>query len=183
MGGPIAQLSAPARAPRTQNKFEILQEDKKEEEPKPESKGPPKFVGSMKGLFNRQNQENAEANKNLSEFQKKIAEQVKIHDAKPAPRKEGELGERPEHRQFEAGKDGYNRKKESDPKPLQGNDDPNEDDDDFEQVEEERRRGGERRGGRGRGRGGFYRGDDDHEQRRGADRPKPPVHDEEKPKE
>jgi hypothetical protein len=53
MGGPIAQLSAPARAPRTQNKFEILQEDKKEEEPKPEPKGPPKFVGSMKGLLSR----------------------------------------------------------------------------------------------------------------------------------
>ena len=55
MGGPIAQLSAPAKgAPRTQNKFESLQEEKKEEtEAKPESKGPPKFTGSLKGLLNR----------------------------------------------------------------------------------------------------------------------------------
>ena len=183
MGGPIAQLSAPAKgAPRTQNKFESLQEDKKEEEPKPESKGPPKFVGSLKGLLSRQNQDNAEANKNLPEIQKKLAEQIKIHDAKP-PRKEGEQGEQEQPRHQEGGRD---RKREGgDFKPYQKqqqNEDEDDDSDGFEQVEEERKRGGDRRGGRGGargGRGGFNR-DDDQEPRRGGDRPKT-HHGEERP--
>lgn len=90
-------MSAPARnTVRTQNKFEGLQEETKQEKPA-ESKGSeivfksekPKFSG-FKGLLSKQNEENAEANKDLSDFQKKISENMKIHDAKPAPRKEGE---------------------------------------------------------------------------------------------
>lgn len=79
MGGPIAQLSAPAKgAPRTHNKFEGFQhtEPAAAEESKTEttSKGPPKFVGSLKGLLSRQNEDNAEANKNLADYQKKLVD-------------------------------------------------------------------------------------------------------------
>jgi len=52
----------------------LKEEEKKPEpvaEPKVESKGPPRFSG-FKGFLSKQNEENAEANKNLAELQKKI---------------------------------------------------------------------------------------------------------------
>lgn len=91
-------MSAPAKNTiRTQNKFEGLQEETKEKlEPTSSNetgivfKGEkPKFSG-FKGFLSKQNEENAEANKGLSDLQKKLEEKIKIHDAKPAPRKEGE---------------------------------------------------------------------------------------------
>lgn len=74
----IGQVSAPAKSftnsnnARTQNKFENLkEEEQKKEEPvqsKTESKGPPKFIGSLKGMMSKQNEVNAESNKNLPEL-------------------------------------------------------------------------------------------------------------------
>jgi len=106
-------LSAPAKNTRTVNKFESLGEQddepqKKEHfmrgkfstaeptpvqekpaEPKTESKGPPRFTG-FKSLLSKQNELNADSNKNLPELQEKLREQIKIHDAKPPPRVEGQ---------------------------------------------------------------------------------------------
>ncbi len=89
-------MSAPARnTVRTQNKFEGLQEETKQEKAEPKGgeiifkSEKPKF-SNFKGLLSKQNEENAEANKGLSDFQKKIADNMIIHESKPAPRKEGD---------------------------------------------------------------------------------------------
>lgn len=180
MGGPIGQMSAPARnTVRTQNKFEGLQEETKEKaEPSEPKTGDivfksekPKFSGFNR-LLSKQNEQNAEANKGLSEYQKKLEESIKIHDAKPAPRKEGEpsahTGEESKKPSFNHGgekREGGERKPRTFDAPKEAQEDS---DDGFEQVEGEKRRGGEgRRGGRGGkgGRGGFHKGDDDQERR------------------
>jgi len=54
-------------------------EEKKDEPPKER----PKFTGSLKNILNRQTEDNAEANKNIPELQKKLQEEIKIHDPKP----------------------------------------------------------------------------------------------------
>ncbi len=92
----------------------------------------PKFSG-FKGLLSKQNQENAEANKKLSDFQKKIADNMIIHKSKPAGEQKPRTFEPPKEDKEEDSDDG------------------------FDQVYEKKRRGKSRRrekGGRG-GRGGF----------------------------
>lgn len=73
MGGPIGTMTAPAKSTttKTANKFEGLNEETKAAEAKPEPKGPPKFTG-FKNFLSKQNEDNAEANKNLSDYQKKV---------------------------------------------------------------------------------------------------------------
>ncbi len=175
-------MSAPARnTVRTQNKFEGLSEETKEKPEPAEAKGgdivfkseKPKFSG-FKGFLSKQNEENAEANKGLSDLQKKLEEQIKIHDAKPAPRKEGEQGlpanngeeaKRPSYNHGGEKREGGDRKPRTFEAPKEEKEDS---DDGFEQVDGEKRRAGEgRRGGRGgRGsRGGYHKKDDDHERR------------------
>jgi hypothetical protein len=92
VGGPIGQMSAPARGARTQNQFQTLAEEEKQVvEAKPEApKERPRFTGSLKGLLGSQNVANADANKNLPELQKKLQEQIVIHEAKPPRREEGQ---------------------------------------------------------------------------------------------
>jgi len=60
IGGPIGQVSAPAKGARTQNKFDGFNEDEKrkpaapvEEQKSDAPKERPKFTGSLKGLLNR----------------------------------------------------------------------------------------------------------------------------------
>jgi hypothetical protein len=114
----------------------------------------------LKGLLAKQAEENAEANKNLPELQKKLQETIKIHDPKP-PRKD--------FANPEGGEEGAVV----------------EDDKEFDKVEEKKRgersenpkRGGGFRGGRGRG---YHRegeeGKEKEEGVEGGEHPHPKKH-------
>lgn len=162
IGGPIGQLSAPAKGARTQNKFDALEDKTKDavEEQKTDApKERPKF--NFKGFLNRQNEENAEANKKLDDYKKLIEEKVVIHEAKP-PRKELAEGEQPAsgkpseqhdrpHTHHGSRKEGGEREHHHHHKQA-AEAKQDSDDDGFEQVTDERKRDAGR-GGRG-GRGG-----------------------------
>ena len=122
--------------------------------------------------MNKQNTDNAEANKNLPELQKKLAEKIVIHEAKPPRKEEGAgaepvVGEEPKPRE--------EKKHEDRPPRTFGDKKPHkaieseEEDDGFEQVtEDDKKRGEARRGGArgGRGRGGFSRGGGEEKEHR-----------------
>lgn len=115
------------------------QEEEKKEAPKER----PRFTGSIKGILTRQQEDNAEANKNLPELQKKLAETIQIHEAK---------------KPYEKPAGDFNNKKHDDK-----NEAKEDSEDDFDTVEEKKREG--RRGGRGGrgGRGALHDGAERHE--------------------
>lgn len=156
-------MTAPAKGARTQNKFDQLADTKPEEAKAEKAEAPkerPKFTGSLKGLLSKQNEDNAEANKGNSDFQKKLVDTIVIHEAKP-PRKEGEgVAHGEEQKRTFGGKPHHRASEEQEVE-----------DDGFEQVQEEGRKRGEQRtrGTRGTGRGGRggFRGSDDHHHHEG----------------
>jgi len=108
IGGPIGQVSAPAKGARTANQFDGFNEEERrrppaavEEQKSDVPKERPKFTGGLKGLLSRQNNDNAEANKNLPELQKKLQEQIIIHEAKPPRKEDGFVGVAGEERKHE----------------------------------------------------------------------------------
>lgn len=144
----------------------ITREEPKEPKPQEEVKNePPKerprFTGNLKGLLAKQQEDNAESNKNLPELQKKLAETIEIHKAKePFVKREDGMMQAPREGGISFPSSHDDKKANSD------------DDDDFDTVEEKKRgdhankRGGFR-GGRG-GRGGAHQGEERSER---PDRP------------
>ena len=131
------------------NKFEKLQEQEKpippKAEVKPEEKKEPvkPSFGGLKKILAKNQEENADLNKDLDEKIKKIQETVKIHEAKPPKRPDEE------DKEFESVTDD---KKRSEPHAT--------------------RRGGQRGGfQRGGGRGGFGRGQDRNDSEGSEDEP------------
>jgi hypothetical protein len=164
-GGAIGSVTAPAKGARPQNQFASLQEE--ELKAKTEAEAPkerPKF--NFKGLLSKQNEANAEANKDLSEFQKKIAEKVIIHEAKPPRKTEGETGATEESKKPQAPRDDHHKPRDPDHAHKK---EEKEEDDGFEQVEEANRKRTERKAGRGGaprgGRGGSKQSDEPRERK------------------
>jgi hypothetical protein len=63
--------------------MERSERQEKPEENKGDEARKPKFGGKFKALLASQQEANAEANKGLEEYQRKLAETIKIHEPKP----------------------------------------------------------------------------------------------------